>query len=340
MHHLSRRTLLGAAGALAAPFAARAQAASRVRFAMDWVWQGNHSIWTLAQERGLFAQERIEPVLDRGYGSADNLTKLGAGALDLALVDPNLLARFNAQNPTAQMTAVCVVYDAAPSALIFLNSSGIRTLKDLEGKRLAITEADATWTLFQVLCRINGVDLSKIEVINVTPQLRDTLVIQRRADASLGFFVTAVLNMAATGIPRDQIGYIQFNRAGLELYSLSLVCRKDYAAANASTVSGFVRGTIRGTRAMLADRPAAIASLVRRDSLLRADLEAARNELIIDGSLLTPWVRQNGMSTVQRERFERTTGQVAEALGVAVRPRMEDIYTDRFLPPQAERMIV
>jgi NitT/TauT family transport system substrate-binding protein len=91
---------------------------------------------------------------------------------------------------------------------------------------------------------------------------------------------------------------------------------------------------------MLADRPAAIASLMRRDSLLRADLEAARNELIIDGSLLTPWVRQNGMSTVQRERFERTTGQVAEALGVAVRPRMEDIYTDRFLPPQAERMIV
>lgn len=91
MHQLSRRTLLGAASALAAPAVAHAQAASRVRFAMDWVWQGNHSIWTLAQDSGIFAQERIEPVLDRGYGSADNLNKLGAGALDMALVDPNLL---------------------------------------------------------------------------------------------------------------------------------------------------------------------------------------------------------------------------------------------------------
>jgi NitT/TauT family transport system substrate-binding protein len=338
MTAISRRLLL-AAPALALPFAGRAQAPARVRFAMDWVWQGNHSIWTLAQDSGIFAREGIDAQLERGFGSADNLTKLGAGALDMALVDPNLLARFNQQNPTAQMTAVCVVYDAAPSAVIFLNSSGIRTIKDLEGKRLAVTETDATWTLFQVLARQQGVDLSKIEVVNVTPQLRDTMVIQRRVDASVGFYVTAVLNMAATGVPRDQIGYIQFNRAGLELYSLSIVCRKDHAAANARAVRGFVAGTIKGTRAMLADRRAAVATLQRRESLIQLPVEEARNELIIEGSLLTPWVRQHGMSTVQRERFERTTGQVAQALGVNVQPRMEDIYTEAFLPPQPERMI-
>jgi NitT/TauT family transport system substrate-binding protein len=60
---------------------------------------------------------------------------------------------------------------------------------------------------------------------------------------------------------------------------------------------------------------------------------------MIEGSLLTPWVRQNGMSTVDRERFEKTTAQVAEAFGVGVKPKMEDIYTERFLPPKAERMI-
>jgi len=64
-----------------------------------------------------------------------------------------------------------------------------------------------------------------------------------------------------------------------------------------------------------------------------------RNELMIEGSLLTPWVKQNGISTIDRERFERTTAQVAEAFGVPVKPKMEDIYTERFLPPKAERMI-
>jgi hypothetical protein len=46
---------------------------------------------------------------------------------------------------------------------------------------------------------------------------------------------------------------------------------------------------------------------------------------MIEGSLLTPWVKQNGISTIDRERFERTTAQVAEAFGVPVKPKMEDI---------------
>jgi NitT/TauT family transport system substrate-binding protein len=338
---INRRSFLtsaAAAGLLAFPRPALAQAA-RVRFAVDWVWQGNHAIWTLAQDKGLFAAEKIEPVLDRGYGSSDNLTKLGAGALDIALVDPNLLAKFNQENPGSQMHAVFVVYDAAPSAVIFLKSSGIKSVKDLEGKKLAVTEGDATYSLFKVLAKINGVDLSKIEIVNVSPQLRDSMVIQKRVDASLGFFVTAVINIAAAGVPRNEIDYLQFNKNGLALYSLSLVCKKDYSAANPEAVSGFIRGTIAGTKAILADPKSGIQSVMRRDPLLKEEVELERNQLIIDGSLLTPGVRENGMSSVDRERFERTTAQVAEAFGLTTKPKMEDIYTDRFLPPKPARMI-
>jgi len=340
MSMVSRRLFLsGAAGALLPrPLVAEA-AISRVRFAVDWVWQSNHAIWTLAQDKGFFAAEKIDAAVERGYGSADNLTKLGAGALDMALVDPNLLAKFNYENPKSQMTAVFIVYDAAPSSIVFLKSSGIKTVKDIEGRKLAISEGDATWPLFQVLCKINNVDLKKIETINVSPQLRDSMVIQKRVDASLGFFVTAVINIAATGVPRDEIGWLQFNKNGLALYSLSLVCKKDYCAANPETVSGFVRATLNGVKAMIDDRKGAVASIIRRDPLLKESVELERNELMIEGSLLTPWVKQNGISTIDRERFERTTAQVAEAFGVPVKPKMEDIYTERFLPPKAERMI-
>jgi NitT/TauT family transport system substrate-binding protein len=341
MKAVSRRAFVaGTAGALAVPVIGRGQnAAPTVRFAVDWVWQGNHSIWTYAQDKGLFAAEKIEPQLMRGYGSADNLTKLAGGALDMALVDLNLLAKFNRDNPSAQAIATCIVYDAAPSSVIFLKSSGIKTLKDLEGRSLAISEGDATWPLFQVLCKINNVDVKKINTQNMSGQLRDSMVIQKRVDASIGFFVTAVLNIAAAGVPRDDIGYLQFNKNGLALYSLSLVCRKDYMAANPEAVGGFVRGTVKGVKAMLADKKAAIDSLIKRDSLLKYDVESERNDLIIEGSLLTPWVKENGLSTVDQKRFEYTTGLVAEAFGLTEKPKMADIYTDKFLPPKAERML-
>ena len=341
MKAVSRRSVLvGTAGVLAMPAIGRGQsAASPVRFAVDWVWQGNHSIWTYGQDTGLFAAEKVEPQLMRGYGSADNLTKLAGGALDMALVDPNLLSKYNRDNPNSQAFATCIVYDAAPSSVVFLKSSGIKTLKDLEGRSLAISEGDATWPLFQVLCKINNVDVSKIKTQNMTGQLRDSMVVQKRVDASLGFYVTAVINIAAAGVPRDEIGYLQFNKNGLALYSLSLVCRKDYAQANPAAVGGFVRGTIKGTKAMLANKKAAINSLLKRDGLLKHDVESERNDLIIEGSLATPWVKENGISTIDPRRFEYTTGLVAEAFGVPEKPKMADIYTDQFLPPKAERML-
>jgi NitT/TauT family transport system substrate-binding protein len=337
----SRRAfLLGTAGALAMPAIGLGQGANhQVRFAVDWVWQGNHSIWTYAEDTGIFAGEKIEPQLMRGYGSADNLTKLAGGALDMALVDPNLLSKFNRDNPNAQAIATCIVYDAAPSSVIFLKSSGIKTLKDLEGRSLAISEGDATWPLFQVLCKLNNVDVKKIKIQNMSGQLRDSMVIQKRVDASLGFFVTAVINIAAAGVPRDDIGYLQFSKNGLALYSLSLVCRKDYMAANPEAVGGFVRGTVKGVKAMLANKSAAIDSLLKRDTLLKHNIESERNDLIIEGSLLTPWVKQHGLSTVDVKRFEYTTGLVAEAFGVAQKPAMADIYTEKFLPPQRDRML-
>ena len=338
---LTRRTMLtAAAGSLLLPRTLPAQGSPpRVRFAVDFVWQSNHAIWTLAQDDGTFAAEKLNVNVDRGYGSSDNLAKLGAGALDIGLVDPNLLAKFNQENPDNQMIAVCIVYDAAPSAAVYLRSSGIKTMKDLEGRKVAVTDGSANVPLFKALCQINGVDPSKIEFISVSPQLRDTMVIQKRADVAVGFFTTSVINMAAAGIPRQDIGYFQYNKHGLALYSLSLVCKKEYCAAQPEVVRAFIRGTIKGARAMLANPKGAVASILKRDGLLKEAVELERNELMNEGCLLTPWVKENGISTVERERFERTTGQVAELLGVTKRPRMEDIYTDAYLPPKEQRRI-
>jgi NitT/TauT family transport system substrate-binding protein len=342
MMKVSRRSVLtSAAGALAAPHLSFGQAvAPKVRFAVDFVWQSNHSIWTLAEDSGVFAAEKLNVNVDRGYGSSDNLAKLGTGALDIGLVDPNLLAKFNQENPSNHMTAVFIVYDAAPSAAVFLRSSGIKTMKDMEGRKVAVTDGSANVPLFKVLCQINGVDPNKIEFVSVSPQLRDTMVIQKRVDIAVGFFTTSFINMVAAGVAPEDVGYFQYNKHGLALYSLSLVCKKDYCAANPETVAAFVRATIKGARAMLADPKAAIGSILRRDGLLKESVELARNELMNEGCLLTPWVRERGISTVDKERFERTTGQVAELLGVTTKPKMEDIYTDRFLPAQVERSIV
>jgi len=231
------------------------------------------------------------------------------------------------------------VYDASPSAVIYLTSSGIQTPTDLEGKRIAVTEGTTPAILFPVFAKINGIDSAKVTILAVNAQLRDSMVIQKSADASIGFLTTSVPNIVSTGVPINDIGYLQYNRYGLELYSLGLVCRKKYAEQNSEVLQGFVKAVIKGVRTMLGNPEQAIASVKKRDALLNDNVELVRMRLMNEMSLLTPHVRQNGMSTIDRERFERSVGQVALASGVSGRPKIEDIFTTEFLPPKEDRMI-
>lgn len=336
---VTRRTALATiAGAVAAPMIARAQDA-RIRFATQWVWQCDHAIWTLAEQRGYFTKEKLNVAVDRGFGSADNMTKIAAKSLDVGIVDVNLLPKFNQDNPDNQMICFMLLFDAAPSALMFLKSSGIKVPKDVEGKRVAVTDADATTILFPIIAERSNINRDKIKFLSVTSQLRDTMVLQGTSDASLGYINTAVINWQSSGIPKDQIGYFQYNKLGLDLYSLGLVCRKDYAAANKGALEAFSRAAIMGTRDMFGEPKAAIQSLKKRDALLKEDVELERLDLVRDIAMITPNVRQNGFSSVNRARFEDTTAEVAKVLGV--KPvKMETIYTEDFLPPVGERKVV
>ena len=344
MRHITRRNVIAvtASGALslAVPGIVRGQSAKKeVKFATEFAWEGNHGLWTLAKDRGYFSEAGIDVNIDRGYGAANNITKLVSKTLDIAIVDPNLLPKFNAEHPESALITFFIIYDAAPSAIIFLKSSGIKAPKDLEGRKLAITQGTTPAVLFPVFAKTNGVDPSKVEILAVNAQLRDSMVIQKSADAAIGFLTTSVPNLVTNGIDADNVGYFQYNKYGLELYSLGLVCLKSYAKENPDVLRGFVKAAIKGASAIIASPEQAIASVKSRDGLLNDKVELMRTKLMNESALLTPYVAQNGISSVDRGRFEKSVGQVAASMGVSGPINMDEYYTAAYLPPPAERKI-
>ncbi|MSP98503.1 MAG: ABC transporter substrate-binding protein [Betaproteobacteria bacterium] len=316
-----------------------AHAQTKVKLVLDWAWQAQHAIWTLAQDNGHFAKEGLDVTIDRGFGSGDTIAKVAAKTYEFGFADGTILIKFNAEQPADQLTAALIILDASPNAVIFLKSSGIKTPKDLEGKSASTTKNDGTNVMFPAFARLTGIDPDKLKWQHVEPRLRDTLVIRGQADVTLGWATTAVMNMMAAGVERDKIGYLLFHDYGMQIFSSGVLVRKDYAAANPEVVKGFVRATIKGMQDMVANPKVAIASLMKRDKLLNFDIEMLRYELIRDVGLLTPHVAKSGVSTVDRARYERAAALVAEAFNLKAKPTMEDTYTDRFLPPQSERML-
>jgi NitT/TauT family transport system substrate-binding protein len=172
----------------------------------------------------------------------------------------------------------------------------------------------------------------------MTPQLRETLLVQGRVDAIPGFTSTAIFNLKGAGVKPEDIVTLPYVDYGLDLYGNGLVTTAAYAEKHPQVLAAFVRATLSGLREVIRDPKAAITSLKKRDPLLNDQLELDRLQLVLDKAMLTPFVKANGFGTVVPERMARAIVINAEAFGVAEPPKPEAIYTTKFLPPQSERM--
>lgn len=339
---MHRRSLLGSAAALAlAPTLAATPAGAqlaRMRFCCDFAYQGNHAVWALGIDRGLFEREGLNVTMDRGYGSGDTIVKVAAGAYDIGFADINALVKFNAQNPDKRCIAVYQVFDRTLSAIISLSKANIRTPADLAGKTLGAPDADASRLLFPVFAAKNSLDPASVSWKSMAPSLRETILVQGQVDAISGFTTTSYFNLLAAGVKPATIEMMTFADHGLDLYGSAVIVREDMLAARPKDIAGFVRGTIGGTKLAIADPTAGMAALQKRDTLFDAELEMRRFDMALKDAMLTPYVRQNGFGSIDPARMALTIAANATAFGLATPPSAAEIYTTQFLPPQAERM--
>jgi NitT/TauT family transport system substrate-binding protein len=316
-----------------------AQSLTPVKFKLDWVWQAPQSIWTLAYDRGYFIEEGLDVTIDRGYGGPDTLGSVASGAYDIGFSDINNLVEFNAKNPTHKVKSVFIVYDATLAAIITRKGNGINAPKDLEGKTIGAPLTTGGRTLFPAFAKANGIDESKVTWETIGIQLQDQQFAQGKFDAVASFATTSLLNLKELGVDLNKLTVFTFFKNGLDLYGSSLLVRPEWAEANPETVKKFLRVTMRGMKAMLEDKKAAIASLQKRDPVLNAGIETDRLDMMIDMALKTPGVEKNGVSFVDPERMDRGIAIVANAFNVTPAPKTADVYTDAYLPVPEQRKL-
>jgi len=332
---------LAAAAILAfAAFPAAAQAPVPVKFALDWALQGNHAVFSMAVDKGHYAREGLAVSMDRGFGSGDTVTKVASGAYDIGYADLNTVIPFNANPANAnKITGVLLVMDQSLAAVI-LRKGAVANPKGLEGKKLAAPEADAGRMLFPAFAKAQGIDAGKIVWQTVTPQLRETLLVQKQVDGVTGFISTSVFNIKMAGVPTSDLMVYRYNEYGVDLLGSALIVSQSFAEKNPELVRKFVRASIAGIRDALADPKAGMAQLKQRDPLFNEAVELERFEMVRDLTMLTDNVKRNGLSAVPADRLAKSVDTVAQAYGLGGKVNPQDVYTDRFLPPAAERRLV
>lgn len=311
-----------------------------IKMMLDWAVQGTHAPFLIAEKKGYFKQEGFTNVqIDRGNGAGAVINSVASGAYQIGLSDMSVMVKFNALNPQKALTAYYVYFDETPICLVSMaGHNPIKTAADLNGKKVAAPAGSAIISTMPVLLKATGQTQAKVNFINTTPELMSTMLLRGEVDAIGGFTNSMIMGIRALGVKSQDLTILKYADAGIDMYGLSLMSTQAFVRDNPKTIAAFNRAINRAVKDTIADPKAAIAVVRERDPLLDANVELERLQIAL-AQVITKQTKAHGLSSVTPERVKRTIDTVAEAETLPSTPKVEDIYTDKFLPPAADRVI-
>src|ERR1700733_13598696 len=245
-------------------FSGAVHANESVSFLLNWVAGGDHAPYYYAQKMGWYKDAGIDLTLLQGKGSMVAAQAAGAGANTFGLADMTTV--LVAIGKGADETAIMNVYANYPGGFYWLKSSGIKSVKDLAGKKIGNPPGDAARSLWPALAKANDVDPNSVTWVNVGPGAKLAALKANAVDALTEFYNEHHTYKNQLGA---DMGYLAWKDAGLNPYGNSIAVNGAYLKAHRDTVAAFVKVTQKAFAACVANADPCIHALIEANSGLQ-----------------------------------------------------------------------
>jgi NitT/TauT family transport system substrate-binding protein len=316
-----------------------ASAQTKIKFVLNWKYQGPQAWFFMAQDKGYFKAEGLDVDIDQGDGSAAPIAKVAAGAYTAGFGDTNALINLVAKRPNEAPIAVSMLYNTPPYAIVVKRDGPIKTPKDLEGKTVGAPATDGALKLFPAFAKVARIDASKVTINNMAPNLREQMLMRGQVDAVFGYVNTIWFSAKLAGIdPEKQLRFIAYNDYGLDLYSNAVVFSRAFVKENPAAVKGFLRALNHAIADTVADPDAAMDFVMKREPLLNRAVEKERLLATLKAEMSHPEVARLGLGEVDVERLKRSIAVVVESDQLPRTPAANEVFDSSFLPARADRV--
>jgi NitT/TauT family transport system substrate-binding protein len=213
---------------------------------LDFVPTGEYVPHYTALEKGWYRDEGLDVKILRGQGSGDTIKRIAAGQGEVGIADISALIAARA-NTDVKVKAIALWYRRPPHGVFVRADSPIKTPRELEGKKLAISAGNSHQILWPVFEKLSGLKPGSVTWVTMDAASMPPALIRGATDA-VPFFV--VHEARIRKIARQQNVDLRLLSAwadlGLDLSSTSLVAREETIAKDPDGLKAFLRATLKG----------------------------------------------------------------------------------------------
>ncbi|AJE47585.1 ABC transporter substrate-binding protein [Celeribacter indicus] len=236
----------------AAPLSAQDLEDLRLRLA--WIAGGVDAAFFVADEKGYFAEAGLDVEIVDGNGSTGTIQAVGNGDFDIGIAGLGALAQARQASGATDLIAIAGLVQKDPTSIISLEGSGIRTPKDIEGKRLGTDAGNLEDGMIRAFAEANGVDMDKIEIVVINGGADRVALLKGDVDFINGWANPDGDKVAAI---RPIEPPLLFADHGVNILGSSVIVKKDFLATHEAEMTGFLAAIAKAKADVDADPEAA-----------------------------------------------------------------------------------
>lgn len=301
---------------------------TKVKFAESWLLDAGATEWFVAIDKGYYAEQGLEVQVSRGFGAgADQIKRLLAGEQHLASVDP--MAVVLARSKGIKIKLVAMKYEKHPMVIFALKKTGIKAPRDLEGHSVGMSPYGSEKFLLPMLAELNGVDVRKINIVNMNPGQKFSMLGAGKVDSVVLFSSSQPMVSRATA-PIGGFNVIAFADYGLDLYGNGIGATDNYISKNPEVIRRFWRASVKGLKFARQHPDQAIDILLKHLPALNRKTNREKWGMAIQ-LIFTKAAQKYGLGFMTKEKMSKTRDMAARMHKIDNPPALEDIFTNEFV---------
>lgn len=307
MHRRLVKPTFAAAVAIGVLAAAPAGAQTKVKMYLDWLVNGYHAAFFVGVDKGWYKEAGLDVTVEPGKGSFDAVRAVAAGAAEFGFPDAATASKAIADGMKLKMVAVFL--QDTPMGLVSFADKNIKTPKDLAGKKMSNVPIASTAKVLPAFLKKNGVDITKLSLVNHTFATAVPSVLNGDVDVGQGYIFGEYLAIKNGGKGRA-VNWMAFSQYGIAMYSNGIAVNTDFLAKNPKAVGAFVKASIKSLQWTIGNVDAAIAIVAKKTETAAATL---KEQLTVAIPLMNNAdAKKNGLGSMTKARWDATQAIMVE----------------------------